>query len=106
MFAVPRVRVAVRERVMPRVRSVVPQILGVFQHPVKLTQLLGGALLHCLRHQRVDDGVTLRPQRRESESIQVERCPSAAGPFGLRGRQHDQQLPLPYPCSGGLSLFW
>ncbi len=45
VFTVPKVRAAVRERVMPRVRSVVPQVLGVFQHPVKLAQLLGGALL-------------------------------------------------------------
>jgi uncharacterized membrane protein YbhN (UPF0104 family) len=45
LFAVPRVRRVFREWVMPRLRTVVPQILGVLQRPAKLAQLLGGALL-------------------------------------------------------------
>ena len=45
LFAIPRVRAAFRTSVLPRVRAVVPQVLGVLQHPVKLAQLLGGAML-------------------------------------------------------------
>ncbi len=45
LFAVPRVRAFFRERVMPQLRAVVPQILGVLQRPAKLAELLGGALL-------------------------------------------------------------
>lgn len=45
LFAVPRVRAAFRTTVVPRARAVVPQVLGVLQHPLKLAQLLGGAML-------------------------------------------------------------
>ena len=45
LLAVPRIRTMVTERVMPQVRSAMPQVLEVFQHPTKLIQLLGGALL-------------------------------------------------------------
>jgi uncharacterized membrane protein YbhN (UPF0104 family) len=45
LFAIPRVRAFFRERVLPQLRAVVPQILGVLQRPVKLAELLGGALL-------------------------------------------------------------
>ena len=45
LFGVPRVRKGFRELVLPRLKAVVPQVLGVLQHPVKLSQLLGGALL-------------------------------------------------------------
>ncbi len=45
LFAIPAVRKAFRDRVLPQLRTVVPQILGVLQHPGKLAQLLGGALV-------------------------------------------------------------
>ena len=45
LLAVPRVRRLITMRVVPRIRTVVPQVLSVLQHPRKLTQLLGGALL-------------------------------------------------------------
>ncbi|MEI2766283.1 MAG: lysylphosphatidylglycerol synthase transmembrane domain-containing protein [Dermatophilaceae bacterium] len=45
LFAIPAVRKAFRDRVMPQLRTVVPQILGVLQHPGKLAQLIGGALV-------------------------------------------------------------
>lgn len=45
LFAIPAVRKAFRDRVLPQLRTVVPQILGVLQHPAKLTQLIGGALV-------------------------------------------------------------
>ena len=45
LFAVPRIRALLTERVLPQVRSAVPQVLETFQHPRRLTQLLGGALL-------------------------------------------------------------
>ncbi|GAA1888643.1 lysylphosphatidylglycerol synthase transmembrane domain-containing protein [Lapillicoccus jejuensis] len=45
LLAVPKVRKAIASRVLPQVRAVVPQVLGVFQHPGKVAQLLGGAML-------------------------------------------------------------
>jgi uncharacterized protein (TIRG00374 family) len=45
LLAVPRVRSLITDRVMPQIRSAVPQVLKVLQHPVKLVQLLGGALI-------------------------------------------------------------
>ncbi|HET7399359.1 MAG TPA: lysylphosphatidylglycerol synthase transmembrane domain-containing protein [Intrasporangium sp.] len=45
LLAVPRVRHLVTARVLPQVRRVLPQVLSVLQHPRKLGQLLGGALL-------------------------------------------------------------
>lgn len=45
LFAVPRIRAFVTGRIVPQVRAAVPQVLGVFQRPAKLAQLLGGALL-------------------------------------------------------------
>ncbi|AXG12590.1 lysylphosphatidylglycerol synthase transmembrane domain-containing protein [Intrasporangium calvum] len=45
LLAVPRVRRLITLRVVPRVRTVVPQVLSVLQHPRKLTQLIAGALL-------------------------------------------------------------
>lgn len=45
LLAVPRIRRLVTERVLPRLKTVVPQVLSVLQHPRKLTQLLGGALV-------------------------------------------------------------
>ncbi len=45
LLAVPRVRRLITLRVVPRIRTVVPQVLSVLQHPRKLTQLLLGALL-------------------------------------------------------------
>jgi uncharacterized membrane protein YbhN (UPF0104 family) len=45
LLAVPRVRRTITARVVPRIRTVVPQVLSVLQHPRKLAQLLGGALL-------------------------------------------------------------
>lgn len=45
LLAVPRVRRLVTVRLVPRIRTVIPQILSVLQHPIKLAQLLGGALL-------------------------------------------------------------
>jgi len=45
LLAVPRVRRLITVRVLPQVRTVVPQVLSVLQHPAKLGQLLGGALL-------------------------------------------------------------
>jgi len=45
LLAVPAVRRLVSQRVLPQVRSVGPQILGVLQHPRQLALLLGGALL-------------------------------------------------------------
>ena len=45
LLAVPRIRALLTERVMPQVRSAMPQVLETFQHPRRLTQLLGGALL-------------------------------------------------------------
>ncbi|WP_460628972.1 lysylphosphatidylglycerol synthase domain-containing protein [Intrasporangium mesophilum] len=45
LVAVPRVRALITDRVMPQIRSALPQVLRVLQHPKKLVQLLGGALL-------------------------------------------------------------
>lgn len=45
LLAVPRIRGLLTDRVLPQVRSAVPQVLSVLQHPKKLSQLLGGALL-------------------------------------------------------------
>lgn len=45
LLAVPRVRRLIVGRVLPRIKTVVPQVLGVLQHPRKVAQLLGGALL-------------------------------------------------------------
>lgn len=45
LLAVPKVRRLVTVRVLPRVRTVIPQVLSVFQHPRKVVQLLGGALM-------------------------------------------------------------
>ncbi|WP_254666340.1 lysylphosphatidylglycerol synthase transmembrane domain-containing protein [Humibacillus sp. DSM 29435] len=45
LFAVPPIRVFITGRVVPQVKAAVPQVLGVFQRPAKLAQLLGGALL-------------------------------------------------------------
>lgn len=45
LLAVPKVRALISGRVLPQIRSVVPQVLSVIQHPTKLVRLLGGALL-------------------------------------------------------------
>lgn len=45
LLAVPRIRTIIRSRLVPQVKSVVPQVLGVFQHTRKVAELLGGALL-------------------------------------------------------------
>lgn len=45
LLAVPAVRRLIVQRVVPHVRTVVPQIVGVLQHPRQLVMLLGGALL-------------------------------------------------------------
>jgi len=45
LVAVPRIRSAITTRLLPQVRAVVPQVLGVLQNPHKLVALLGGALL-------------------------------------------------------------
>jgi len=45
LLAVPQVRRLITVRVLPQVRTVVPQVLSVLQHPAKLGQLLGGALM-------------------------------------------------------------
>lgn len=45
LLAVPRVRRFVTGRVVPQLRAVLPQVLGVFQRPRKLAELIGGALL-------------------------------------------------------------
>ena len=45
LLAVPRVRSLITDRVVPQIRSAVPQVLATFQHPKKLVQLLGGALI-------------------------------------------------------------
>lgn len=45
LLAVPRIRAVLTDRVLPQVRSALPQVLAVLQHPKKLTQLLGGALM-------------------------------------------------------------
>lgn len=45
LLAVPRIRSVLTDRVLPHVRSAVPQVLAVLQHPRKLAQLLGGALM-------------------------------------------------------------
>src|SRR6478672_1823059 len=45
VLALPKVRALLTDRVLPQVKSAVPQVLAVLQHPAKLTQLLGGALL-------------------------------------------------------------
>jgi uncharacterized membrane protein YbhN (UPF0104 family) len=45
LLAIPRVRALITDRVLPQIKSAVPQVLAVLQHPKKLTQLLGGALL-------------------------------------------------------------
>jgi uncharacterized protein (TIRG00374 family) len=42
---VPKIRTIITSRVLPQVKTVVPQVLGVFQHPRKVAELLGGALL-------------------------------------------------------------
>ena len=45
LLAVPKIRMIITSRVLPQVKTVVPQVLGVFQHPRKVAELLGGALL-------------------------------------------------------------
>ena len=45
LLAIPRVRALITDRVLPQIKSAVPQVLAVLQHPKKLSQLLGGALL-------------------------------------------------------------
>ena len=45
LLAVPKVRAFFTDRVLPQIRSAVPQVLATFQHPKKVAQLLGGALL-------------------------------------------------------------
>jgi uncharacterized protein (TIRG00374 family) len=45
LLAVPRVRRFFTARVIPQLRAVLPQVLGVFQRPAKLAQLFGGALM-------------------------------------------------------------
>lgn len=45
LLAIPRVRALIADRVLPQIKSAVPQVLAVLQHPKKLSQLLGGALL-------------------------------------------------------------
>ncbi len=45
LLAVPRIRTLLTERVLPQVRSAMPQVLETFQHPRRLVRLLGGALL-------------------------------------------------------------
>ena len=45
LLALPKVRALLTDRVLPQVKSAVPQVLAVLQHPAKLIQLLGGALL-------------------------------------------------------------
>ncbi|MEO7061699.1 MAG: lysylphosphatidylglycerol synthase transmembrane domain-containing protein [Lapillicoccus sp.] len=45
LLAVPRIRKLIVSRIVPQVRTVVPQVLGVFQHPRKVAELLAGALL-------------------------------------------------------------
>ena len=45
LLALPKVRALLTDRVLPQVKSAVPQVLAVLQHPVKLAQLLGGALV-------------------------------------------------------------
>ena len=45
LLAVPRVRAVITDRVRPQIRSAVPQVLATFQHPKKVAQLLGGALI-------------------------------------------------------------
>ena len=45
LLAVPRVRSLITDRVVPQIRSAVPQVLATFQHPKKVVQLLGGALI-------------------------------------------------------------
>ena len=45
LLAVPKIRTIITSRVLPQVKTVVPQVLGVFQHPRKVAELLGGALL-------------------------------------------------------------
>ncbi|KJK13413.1 hypothetical protein UB45_03680 [Terrabacter sp. 28] len=45
LLAVPKIRALLTERVMPQVRSALPQVLETFQHPQRLAQLLGGALV-------------------------------------------------------------
>ena len=45
LLAVPAIRKVIRTRLLPQVREVVPQVLRVFQHPSKVVQLLGGAML-------------------------------------------------------------
>ena len=45
LLALPKARSLLTDRVLPQIRSALPQVLAVLQHPAKLTQLLGGALL-------------------------------------------------------------
>jgi glycosyltransferase 2 family protein len=45
LLAVPRVRSLITDRLLPQIRSAVPQVLATFQHPKKVAQLLGGALI-------------------------------------------------------------
>lgn len=45
LLAVPRIRRIITGRVLPQIRTAVPQVLSVLQHPAKLGQLLGGALM-------------------------------------------------------------
>jgi uncharacterized membrane protein YbhN (UPF0104 family) len=45
LLAVPQARSLITGRVLPRIKTVVPQVLSVLQHPTKLGRLLGGALL-------------------------------------------------------------
>lgn len=45
LLAVPQVRRLITRRVVPPIKTAIPQVLSVLQHPRKLAQLLGGALL-------------------------------------------------------------
>lgn len=45
LLAVPKVREFITSRIVPQVKTAVPQVLAVFQQPAKLMRLLGGALL-------------------------------------------------------------
>lgn len=45
LSAVPKVRRFIKDRVVPQVRSVVPQILRVLRNPANLARMLGGSLL-------------------------------------------------------------
>ncbi len=45
LLAVPKIRALITGRVLPQLRTVIPQVLSVLQHPEKLSRLLGGALV-------------------------------------------------------------